>query len=176
MDVKALFNITYGMYIVSSNKGTALNAQVANTVFQITNEPVTIAVSINKQNLMHEFIMTSAQFGVSVLSDETPLEFIGKFGFRSGKVTNKFANINYKILDSGCPVVLDNTVSYFEAKVSDSFNCGTHTVFLGKVTDAVILKQGNVMTYAYYHEVKRGKTPESAPTYIKEKKPDGAKI
>ena len=112
MDKKALQNISYGMFIVSSNKIDAFNAQIANTVFQITNDPVVIAVSINKKNLTHEFITSSLQFGVSILSEETPLNFIGNFGFKSGRDTNKFKDINFKILSSGCPVVLDNAISY----------------------------------------------------------------
>jgi len=85
MDPNVLHNISYGMYIVSSNKGDLLNGQIANTVFQVTNEPITIAVSINKQNLTHEFIEASSCFSVSVLAEDTPLKFIGKFGFRSGR-------------------------------------------------------------------------------------------
>lgn len=168
MDVKVLHNISYGMYIVSSNKGDAFNAQIANTVFQITNAPVTIAVSINKQNFTHEFIISSRQFGVSILSEETPLGFIGNFGFKSGREINKFKDINFKVLSSGCPLVLNNAIAYLEVRVIDSFDCGTHTLFLGKVSDSAVLTQGKAMTYGYYQEVKQGVTPKTAPTYIKE--------
>lgn len=165
MDPKALYGITYGMYVVSSNRNSNLNAQIANTVFQVTNDPVTIAVSINKQNFTHEFIISSLQFGVSILSEEAPLNFIGNFGFRSGRDTNKFKDINFKVLSSGCPVVLDNSIFYIEAKVINSFDCGTHTLFLGRVSDSTVLKEGKVMTYAYYHQIKRGVTPKTAPTF-----------
>ncbi|MDD5774108.1 MAG: rubredoxin [bacterium] len=168
MDVKVLYNISYGMYIVSSNKADAFNAQVANTVFQITNDPVTIAVSINKLNFTHEFMKSSLQFGVSILSEETPLNFIGNFGFKSGRDISKFKDINFKILNSGCPVVLDNAISYLEAKVINSLDCGTHTLFLGKVSDSAVLRPGKVMTYEYYHQIKQGVTPKTAPTFIKE--------
>jgi flavin reductase (DIM6/NTAB) family NADH-FMN oxidoreductase RutF/rubredoxin len=168
MDTNVLHNIGYGMYVVSSRKGEALNGQIANTVFQITSEPATIAVSINKENLTHEYIQASKMFSVSVLSQETPLTFIGAFGFKSGRTGDKFKNVKYKILASGCPVVLENSLSYLEAKVVNQFDCGTHTIFLGEVIGSEMLVDGKALTYEYYHQIKRGTTPQSAPTYIKE--------
>jgi len=167
MDQNVLHNIGYGMYIVSSNKGSLLNGQIANTVFQITSEPITIAISINKKNLTHEYIESSKRFAVSVLSEDTPLSFIGKFGFKSGRTEDKFKNTKFIKLNSSCPVALDNALCYFEAKVINQFDCGTHTLFLGQMTDSRILKTGKPMTYDYYHQVKRGTTPDTAPTFIK---------
>jgi rubredoxin/flavin reductase (DIM6/NTAB) family NADH-FMN oxidoreductase RutF len=171
MDPNVLHNIGYGMYVVSSFRGKELNGQIANTVFQITSSPATIAISINKQNLTHEFIAQSGFFSVSILEQETPLTFIGLFGFKSGRTENKFKDVKYKLLDSGCPVVLDNSLGYLEAKVVNRFDCATHTVFLGEVVDSEIFKSGKAMTYDYYHQVKRGATPQSAPTFIKEEIP-----
>jgi len=167
MDPNVLHNVGYGMYVVASNKGDALNAQIANTLFQITSEPVTIAVSINKKNLTHEYIENSSRFTVSILSEDAPLNFIGRFGFRSGKDGDKFKDVKFKKLASGCPVALDHAIGYLEAKVINKLDCGTHTLFLGEMTDSQILKAGRPMTYAYYHQVKRGTTPETAPTFIK---------
>lgn len=167
MDPNVLHNIGYGMYIVGSNKGDLLNGQIANTVFQITSEPITIAVSINKKNLTHEYIEASKRFSVSILAEEAPLSFIGKLGFKSGRTEDKFKDIKFIKLSSGCPVVLENTLCYLEAKRINQFDCGTHTLFLGQVTDSKILKVGKPMTYDYYHQVKRGATPETAPTFIK---------
>lgn len=167
MDPNVLHNIGYGMYIVSSNKGDLLNGQIVNTVFQITNEPITIAISINKKNLTHEYIEYSKRFAVSVLSEETPLSFIGTFGFKSGRREDKFKKVKFIKLASGCPVVLDNALCYLEAMVINQFDCGTHTLFIGQMTDSRILKIGKPLTYDYYHQVKRGTTPEAAPTFIK---------
>lgn len=171
MDPNVLHNITYGMYIISSNKGEALNGQIANTLFQITSEPIKIAVSINKNNLTHEYIEATSRFAVSVLSEETPLRFIGKFGFKSGRNEDKFKDVKFLKLDSGCPVVLDNAICYLEARVIRKLDCGTHTLFLGEMTEAKMLKSGKPMTYEYYHNVKRGTTPKAAPTFIKEEMP-----
>jgi flavin reductase (DIM6/NTAB) family NADH-FMN oxidoreductase RutF/rubredoxin len=167
MEQNVLHNISYGMYIVASNKAGAKNGQIANTVFQITSEPVIVAISINKQNFTHEFIESSLRFSVSILAEETPLSFIGKFGFRSGRNEDKFKDVKFKELKSGCPVVLDNAVSYLEARVINRFDCGSHTLFLGQVVESEILKVAKPMTYEYYHQVKHGITPETAPTFIK---------
>ena len=168
MDPKTLHKISYGLYVISSKKGDKFNGQIANTVFQITSEPPTIAVSINKQNLTHEFIQESKVFTVSILSQETPMKFIGHFGFKSGRKLDKFKDINYKIGITGAPIILENSIGYLEAKVIKTVDVGTHTIFIGKVIDAEITGDGEVMTYAYYHEVKRGTAPKTAPTYIKE--------
>jgi flavin reductase (DIM6/NTAB) family NADH-FMN oxidoreductase RutF/rubredoxin len=168
VDPKVFHKVSYGLYIVTSRDGGTVNGQIANTVFQIASEPPTFAVSINKQNLTHQFIEKSRVFAVSVLSRDTPLSFIGQFGFKSGRDIDKFSGVAYRPGKSGAPVVTDNTVAYLEAEVINRMDCGTHTVFLGRVTEAEALKDTEPMTYAYYHEVKRGTAPKTAPTYIKE--------
>ena len=169
MNTKALYKLGYGLYVVCSKKGDKLNGQIANTVFQITSEPPTIAVSINKDNLTHEFIKESKVLAVSVLSQDTPLSFIGHFGFKSGRDIDKLEGINYKIGETKAPVVTDNALSYLEAKVIQEVDVGTHTIFIGELTGADVIREGEPMTYAYYHQVKRGTTPKTAPSYIEEK-------
>lgn len=173
MNLKTLHKISYGLYVVSSRTGEKFNGQIANTVFQITSEPPIIAVSINKQNLTHEYIRESKVFTVSILSKETPMKFIGHFGFRSGRELDKFKDVNYRVGATGAPIVMENTLGYLEAEIIDSLDVETHTVFIGKIIDAEIIKEGEPMTYAYYHEVKRGKAPKTAPTYIKEERSRG---
>lgn len=176
MNTKALYKLSYGLYVVTSFKGDKLNGQIANTVFQITSEPPTIAVSINKKNLTWEYIKESGAFAVSVLCQDAPLSFIGHFGFKSGRDTDKMAGINYRLGQTKAPIVLDNTASYLEATVNKSLDVGTHTVFIGEVVDADILSEKPCMTYDYYHEVKRGTTPKTAPSYIPEKKEASAEM
>ena len=170
MNLKALYKLGYGLYVVSSIKGDRLNGQIANTVFQITSEPPTIAVSINKNNLTHEFIKESKVLAVLVLSQDTPLSFIGHFGFKSGRDMDKLAGINYKIGETQAPLVTDNTLAYLEARVIQEVDVGTHTIFVGQLVGADVIKEGEPMTYAYYHQVKRGTTPKTAPSYIEEKR------
>lgn len=168
MDPNVLHNLSYGMYIASSNKGDLLNAQIANTVFQITSDPVTIGISVNNKNLTHEYIESSRRFALSILDEKTPLSFIGKFGFKSGRTVDKFKGTDFIRLASGCPVILDNALCYIEAKVVKKLDCFTHTLFMGEMTGSKMLKTGRPMTYDYYHREKRGTTPLSAPTFIKE--------
>ncbi|MFC1964644.1 flavin reductase [Chloroflexota bacterium] len=170
MNPKALYKLGYGLYVVTSRKGDRLNGQIANTVFQVTSEPPTVAVSINRSNLTWEFIKESRVFAVSVLYQDTPLSFIGHFGFKSGRDIDKLGGINYRIGQTEAPVVIDNAVSYLEARVIKEMDIGTHTIFIGEIIDGDVLNEKVCMTYDYYHQVKRGVTPKTAPSYVEEKK------
>ncbi len=165
MDPKALFTLSYGLYVVTSRKGERINGQTANTVFQISAEPPTVAVSINKNNLTHEFIREGGFFAVSVLAHDAPLSLIGRFGFKSGREMDKFAGITYRTTQNGIPYLIDHTLAYIEARMIQEVDAGTHTIFIGEITAAEVLREGTPMTYAYYHQVKRGSTPPAAPTY-----------
>ncbi|MCK4331443.1 MAG: flavin reductase, partial [Dehalococcoidia bacterium] len=170
MNLKALHKLGYGLYVVGSIKGSKLNVQIANTVFQVCSEPPVIAVAINRQNLTHEFITGSKVFTVSVLSQDTPLSFIGHFGFKSGREIDKLKDINYKLGETKAPIVLDHALAYLEARVIDHVDVGTHSIFVGELVAADDVKEGEPMTYAYYHKVKRGTTPKTAPSYIEPRK------
>ena len=170
MNVKALHKLSYGLYVIGSRKGDRLNGQIANTIFQVTSEPPTVAVSINKNNLTHEFIKESKVFTASVLCQSAPLSFIGHFGFKSGRDMDKLEGISYKIGETQAPVIIDNAVAYLEAKVVKEMDVGTHTIFVGEIINADVISDEACMTYAYYYQVKRGTTPKTAPSYIEEKK------
>jgi len=168
MDTKVLYLISYGLYIIGSKKGDKINGQTANSVIQVSSEPPVISVCINKNNLTHEFIKDSGVFSASIISQDAPLKLIGGFGFKSGREVNKFEGYNYKIGETGAPIVLDNCLGYLEARVIKSVDVGTHTIFIGELVAAETIKEGEPMTYAYYHLVKRGTTPKTAPSYHKE--------
>jgi rubredoxin/flavin reductase (DIM6/NTAB) family NADH-FMN oxidoreductase RutF len=168
MNRRALHKVSYGLYVVTTVKGGEFSGQIANTVLQTTAEPPIIACCLNKQNLTHGFVEAGRVFAVSVLSIEAPMTFIGRFGFKSGRDIDKFDGVNYKLGVTGAPIVLDYAVAFVEAEVVDSMDAFTHTLFLGRVVDADILADDAApMTYAYYHEVKGGRSPKTAPTYIK---------
>lgn len=175
MNLSAFYKFSYGVYIVGSHKGDKLNAQVANSAMQIASEPATVAVSINKNNLTHEYIKDSKVFSLSILSISTPLHFIGNFGFKSGRDTDKLKDVNYKVGQTGSPVITDNATCYFEAEVIQDIDAGTHTIFIGRIVAAEVLNNDPVMTYEYYHIVKKGTTPKTAPTFVpqEEKKEEG---
>ena len=167
MDKKTLYMISYGMYVVSSKKEGKFNGQIANTVFQVTAEPPQFSVCINKENLTHQFIRESGVFTVSILERDVPMKFIGRFGFRSGKEVEKFKGIDYKLGITGVPVVIQNCLGYLECEVINNVDAGTHTVFIGKVVEAQVMRDAEPMTYAYYYQIKNGRSPKNAPTYIK---------
>ncbi len=167
MNIKTLHRISYGIYIVSSKKDNKLNGQIANTVFQVTAEPPQMGISINKQNLTYEYIETSKVFSIAILSKDTPPKFIGQFGFRTGRELDKFKGVNYKIGKTGAPMILDNTIGYIECEVMNKIDCGTHTLFIGRLIDAEIVNaNAEPLTYDYYHKELKLKVPKTATTYI----------
>ena len=170
LDLESLFNLSYGMYIISSKKHGRFNGCIVNTVFQLTPEPPTVAVSVNRRCLTHEYIVDSNVFTISILSQEAPMRFIGRFGFRSGREIDKFEQINFKISQTGTPIILDNTIGFLEAEVTGSVDVETHTLFIARIVACETLdRDREPMTYSYYRDIKRGKTPKTAATYIKVK-------
>ena len=169
MDLKTLFKLSYGLYIISSKNGDKINGQVANSLIQVSSKPPTLAVSLNKQNLTHELITKSKKFTVSVLSQDAPIEFIGKFGFNSGRDIDKFEGVNYKTDSNKVPIVVDNAIGFISCEVEDSMDVYTHTIFKAKITDAGLFNNDAPLTYADYHNIKKGKSPKTAPTYIEVK-------
>jgi ferric-chelate reductase [NAD(P)H] len=154
MDTEALRDIGYGMYVIGSKEDSKFDALVANTVFQITSKPPTIAISITKSNLSYEYIKGSKVFTVSILSQDAPLSFIGQLGFKSGRDTDKLKSIHYKTGQTGAPIITDYVVSYFEARVINEIDVGSHALFIGEVVNAEILSHKTPLTYAYYHSYK----------------------
>ncbi len=170
LDLESLFNLSYGMCIVSSKRDGKFNGCIVNTVFQLIPEPPMVAVSVNKQNLTHEYITDSKVFTVSILAEGTPLEFIGRFGFRTGRDIDKFQEVGYKLGMAGAPIVLDNTVAFIEVEVTDAIDVETHTLFIGRIIACETIDESKVpMTYMYYRDVKGGRTPRTAATYIEKK-------
>jgi ferric-chelate reductase [NAD(P)H] len=161
--------ISYGLYIVTSHLAGKLNGQIVNTVLQVTSEPPRVAVIINKNNLTHEFISKSRVFGASVLDTSTPMTFIGLFGFKSGRTEDKLSKVQFINGTTGVPLVTEHALSVLEARVIDEVDVGTHTLFVGDVVTAEVLRNGEPLTYSYYHNNLKGKSPKTAPTYNPEK-------
>jgi rubredoxin/flavin reductase (DIM6/NTAB) family NADH-FMN oxidoreductase RutF len=166
MDITPLFTITYGLYVVGSRSGDKLNGQIANTVFQITSDPIKVAVSINKTEFTHELISKTGKCCIGILSEKADLSFIGNFGFKSGREIDKFADIPYRLTPSGCPLPEKNILAYIDIDICNKIDVDTHTVFIGEVTDCGLTGEGTPMSYSYYREVLRGKTPPTAPSHM----------
>jgi len=146
----------------------------ANSIMQITSSPATIAVSINHDNYTNGCIQKTGKLAINILSEASAPGIIGTFGFQSGKDTNKFEEIAYS-LEGGLPILKDSC-GYIICQVIDTMETDTHTVFLGKVLDGdVIESAAPAMSYAYYHNVIKGKSPKNAPTYLPEETEPGKK-
>jgi flavin reductase (DIM6/NTAB) family NADH-FMN oxidoreductase RutF/rubredoxin len=170
MDTNVFRKISYGVYIVTSKEGDRINGQAANALMQVCSTPPIVALAINKENLTHAFIKKSGLFAISILAQDAPPSLIGRFGFKSGRELNKFDGIAYRPGANGCPILEEHAVGYLEGKVVKELDAGTHTIFTGEVREGGLLNDAEPMTYAYYHEVKGGTTPKTAPTYIETKK------
>lgn len=149
---KPLHTLTYGLYIVSSKKGDAVNGQCANTVFQITSSPPQIAIGIGTDRYTHEFIKESGLFSVGVLATDS-IHLAKHFGFKSGREHDKFKDIAFELSDLGLPL-LKETLANFQCRVVGELPCGTHTLFVGEVITMEVQRQGEPLTYAEYQRRK----------------------
>lgn len=169
MDKKTLSKLSYGLYIVASGNREHQNAYIANTVVQVTAAPAKIAVACNKNNFTAQFIHESQAFSASVLKQNYQLTTMGTFGFRTGRDINKFELCKDFFFGehTNVPIVLEDCLGWFECKLVDEVDMGTHILFIGEVLDAQITDALETpLTYAYYHEVKKGITAKNAPTFI----------
>ena len=163
VDGRALWTVSYGMYIVTARAGGKANGQIANTVFQVTAEPPRMAVAINKENFTHGLIREGRAFGFTVLAEAVPLELIGLFGFSSGRDVDKLARVGWRE-GRRVPLVTEHAVSVGEAQVEGELDVGSHTLYFGEIVSAEMIGQGPPLTYAGYH-ARKGRAPKNAPTY-----------
>lgn len=148
--MKALYNITYGLFVLTA-KDTRPNGCIINTLMQVTSEPTQISITINKNNFTTDIIKKTGAFSVSILDQTTEFEIIKRFGFASGKTTNKFENFDgFEIANNGIPYITKNTNSYLSAKVVSATDVGTHITFVAEVLEDVVLNNNQPLTYAYY--------------------------
>ena len=149
-DLTALFNIGYGLYVVTSYDGKKHNGLIVNTVTQVTNTPNRIAVTINKQNYSHEVIKRTGKMNVNCLSVEAPFKVFEHFGFQSGRDVDKFATGNPLFSDNGLVFLPKYINSFMSLEVEQYIDLGTHGMFICTVTEARVTSDKETMTYTYY--------------------------
>lgn len=149
-DLTALFNIGYGLYVVTSNDGKKDNGCIVNTVSQVTNSPNRIAVCISKQNYSHYVIAQTGKMNVNCLSTEAPFKVFETFGFQSGRNTDKFKDCTPLRSDNGLIFLPHFINSFMSLKVEQYVDLGTHGMFICSVTEARVLSRVDTMTYTYY--------------------------
>ena len=164
MDRNVFINLSYGVYVVTTIDGDKPTGCICNAVMQdFTADPSVVAISINHSNYTNECIKQYKRVGVTILSEDTEPGIIGGFGYSSGRDTDKFDGLDY-IITNGLPFPETAMRLFFRVMFIGSYEAETHTVFFVNVTDGV-KKEGVPMTYAYYHNVIKGKSPKSAPSF-----------
>lgn len=149
-DLSALFNIGYGLYVVTCNDGKKDNGLIVNTVSQVTNTPNRIAVTINKENYSHHIIKQTGKMNINVLSVDAPFSVFEKFGFVSGRNVDKFADSTPLRSDNGLAFLPRYINSFMSLKVEQYVDLDTHGMFICEVTEARVISDKETMTYSYY--------------------------
>ena len=158
-DLTALFNIGYGLYVITSNDGVKDNGMICNTVIQLTSSPERIGVTINKSTYTHEVVRKTGIMNVNCLTIDAPFKVFEIFGFQSGRNADKFADCTPKRSDNGLVFLPRYINSYISLKVDDYIDLGTHGMFICSITEAQCVSKVETMTYSYYHKNVKPKPP-----------------
>lgn len=152
MNDKAMFSLTYGLFVLTAQENGKDNGCIINTAMQVTAQPNRISIAVNKANHTHDMIVRTGKFNISVLSEKAEFETFRHFGFQSGKDVNKFENYNaWKRSDNGIAYVTEGTNAWISGMVEQMIDLGTHTLFIASVDDMDVLTSDPSASYAYYH-------------------------
>lgn len=153
IDNKAMFSLSYGLFILSARDNDFNNGCIINTVMQITNNPKQIVIGVNKTNKTHDMILKSGKFNISVISENADFSLFERFGFKSGNDVDKFSDFSETETSSnGVLYVIKDTNAYISAEVVSQIDCGTHSMFVASVCEAKVLSGDKSATYDYYFE------------------------
>ncbi len=167
IDKKAFYQLSYGMYIITTLDQERGVGCVVNTFAQLTSAPFRVSVALNKENATTRALQETGRYVATCLSTDATMELIGAFGFRTSDEYDKFSDYPASYDEAGIPYVAQQCVARFSVRVIDQVDVGTHLLFIGEVEEAEAVP-GEPMTYAYYHAVKGGKTPPKASSYVPE--------
>jgi flavin reductase (DIM6/NTAB) family NADH-FMN oxidoreductase RutF len=159
----ALFKMTYGLYVLSAKSESKDNACIINAAMMITDNPKQIAFTVNKQNFTNSLLAVDGEFTLSVLNRDVPFDVIKRFGFSSGKDTDKFAGADFiKRAANGTYYTDKYSSSVIAGKITKTYDCGTHTMFIAEITEAFVLTDIEPVSYEYYGEHIKPKTAKNA--------------
>lgn len=151
MDKKTMYNLTYGLFVLTSQDEGKDSGCIINTAGQVTSEPNRISIAVNKANFTHDLVKKSGIFNVSILSQEASFETFKRFGFQSGRQVDKFADYPHcRRSANGLYYVTEGTNGYISGEVEQAIDLGSHTLFIAAVKDMEVLSQTPSTTYAYY--------------------------
>lgn len=162
---KSMRKFSYGLFVLSTKLGERTNACISNTAIQISSGPLSLGLAVNKGNLTHDMILDSGEFNLSILHKEAPFEVFELFGLKSGRDIDKFSQIEHKFLENGIPVLPQYANAVMSAKVVNTVDCGTHTLFVAEITEADVVSAIESMTYDYYFAEVKPK-PKKAKGYV----------
>jgi len=166
MDYKAFHKLSYGLYIIASEYHGHKAGYVANTAFQVTSSPARLAISCHKKNDTTKIILDAGIFSVSVLKKEINVKILSDFGFNSSSEIDKFESVKTITAVSGAPIITDESVAWFDCKVSQTIDLDSHILVIGEILDGQILSEEEPLTYEYYRKKYKMLAPKNAPTYI----------
>ena len=172
LNKKALYQISSGLYLVSSKNEGHQAGCIINTLMQVTSKPVQVSITLNKENDTTDTILKSNVFHVTALASNVDMNVIATFGFQSSKEIDKFQSFETKYDTLDNPYIEEGMNASFACKVVHTLDVGSHIIIVGEVVESESLSRENSMTYAYYHDVKKGTSPKNAPTYQEEIKTD----
>lgn len=153
LDNKAIFNISYGLFVLVARQGDKDNACIINVAQQVTSDPLQIMICVNKQNLTHDMILRTLKFNLCPLCEEATMKPFQHFGFQSGKTVNKFAECKQELrTDNGLLYLPKYINSVISCVVTKSIDLGTHTMFIAMPLEAKVLSDSPSITYAYYQQ------------------------
>jgi len=153
MDKKAMYKLSYGLFVLTAKEGDKDNGCIINTAIQAASEPNQLSICVNKANYTHDMVMRTGEFTVSVISENADFELFKHFGFQSGKEVDKFAGYtNCKRGENGICYITEGTNAFISVKVTKTEDLGSHTMFIGEITDMEVLSENASVTYAYYLE------------------------
>lgn len=150
MDDKAMYKLTYGLFILTAKEDGKDNGCIVNTVTQVTTNPNRIIVAVNKQNYTHDMIVRTGEFNVSILTEKSKFDTYKHWGFQSGRDTDKTETVEFERSGNGIIYIMEETNAFLSAKVVSATDLGTHTLFLADVTDGAVFSDDPSVTYAYY--------------------------
>ncbi|MDL2300190.1 flavin reductase [Clostridiaceae bacterium OttesenSCG-928-D20] len=151
MNEKAMYKLSYGLFVVSAKEGERDNACISNTAIQAASTPNQLSICLNKTTLTHEMIMNTGEFNVSVIHQRADFELFKHFGFQSGRDVDKFASFNScKRAENGIYYITEGTNAYISVKVDQTIDLGSHSLFVGRITDMDVLSDIPSATYDYY--------------------------
>ncbi|MGN0324411.1 MAG: flavin reductase [Oliverpabstia sp.] len=163
MNKKAMYQLTYGLFVLTARLGEKDNGCIINTAGQVTSTPNRISIAVNKDNFTHDMIMKSGRFNISILSEKAKFETFQHFGFQSGRTTDKFDGYQAcKRSDNGIYYITEGTNAYISASVEQTIDLGSHTMFISSVEDMDVLSSDPSATYAYYQDFIKPKPEKKA--------------